>query len=804
MATAIYDDIGKLAGTEQGGVVTPHNEDLASWLSGGVPGKQGVIAGAYIVDQDTVVPPTDPMFGLALLDHFDSLDWVVTPMPDGHLVQNIFCATGQGGGRDATCRRSDFSLPEQPNFISSQKANVEANKKALTEINGLAVDAAGGNKSAMVALENHPITPSPKLQVYKAQLVAAAKAHAEENGPKPGFPDPKEVKVVGSLPGSTHPEEVEDKDGKHWVMKKGGGQAESEIDADNAYRAAGLSVPKSSMSGGKKFSEFIEGAKTLEQWENENWNKGAAITNMHAEIAKGFVADALFANRDAIGLVKDNILIKDGVPYRVDNGGSFNYRAGGKIKDEAHGGVFGEHSDELKNLRDPSKNSSAADVYKNLTQWNIGQQAVDLLGNRKEILGAIKNPETKKMMEKRFDNLIDDVKKYYPDAAVYSLPFKAYVDAEKAKAAAVTPKTTPLKAAQEVMKDWSKTGSAKELKDWAKGIPGAGKFLTAINMKKLSKLNPDGMDGVKAAGVLVIPKLHYMNHLLLKAGKTPEQLAADKAQHAKINTEKNQEFCDLMKAHAPPGTVITQKVIHKKEMSEAEDIKLGVVTPGLTPTKPAEPQDVITGKHVVVHGRVMPEADEKTHNAWRKTLTDAEHSSIWNWKGSSAHTRKQVIAATGSDGKIDYSKLDNQARTFMGAINKEPSVSGVFYRGIGGQYAVKKAEEIIENWKKGITGFVDPAPHNMSYNTSTPKSFSDGKILLRIKTSNGRPTVNEDSHHHESEVVGYPGTIYNITKVVENAIVGTSKMKVYVEMEEVKGAAPHTQYADGTIEYRKK
>lgn len=68
--------------------------------------------------------------------------------------------------------------------------------------------------------------------------------------------------------------------------------------------------------------------------------KPKQITEPSAELGKHFMTDALVANWDFIGAVDDNVLWDKGVPFRVDQGGTFQYRAQGAKKD--YGAVPGE------------------------------------------------------------------------------------------------------------------------------------------------------------------------------------------------------------------------------------------------------------------------------------------------------------------------------------------------------------------------------------------------------------------------------------------------------------------------------
>ena len=216
------------------------------------------------------------------------------------------------------------------------------------------------------------------------------------------FPSgPGDVTVLKDLPGSTGPKLVVDKNGKKWVMKTGPSADAllNEVSADHAYRALGVKTPRSALVNGTKFSEFIEGGEELGKW--RQGKSAAEIAEMHAKISKHFVADAVLANWDSVGTGANNILIKDGEPWRIDNGGALKYRAKGAPK----GSAFGPQVGELKSLKDEFKNPDAAKVFKDVTHEDIVKQIAEVSKARNDVLAAVKDPVTAKILEQRFDNL---------------------------------------------------------------------------------------------------------------------------------------------------------------------------------------------------------------------------------------------------------------------------------------------------------------------------------------------------------------------------------------------------------------
>ena len=104
------------------------------------------------------------------------------------------------------------------------------------------------------------------------------------------------------------------------------GQAYAEHLSNTIYRDLGLAAPDSAIFTGADgrvgfASVIIKDTKPL------------TVNAKNADkIIDGFAADVLTSNRDVIGLVNDNILVQRGNIVRVDNGGTFMFRAMGSRK----------------------------------------------------------------------------------------------------------------------------------------------------------------------------------------------------------------------------------------------------------------------------------------------------------------------------------------------------------------------------------------------------------------------------------------------------------------------------------------
>ncbi len=97
-----------------------------------------------------------------------------------------------------------------------------------------------------------------------------------------------------------------------------------------------------------------------------------------SSIRNGFVADVYLANWDVVGLQYDNIVrSSEGSLYRIDNGGSINFRARGEHKDFAAGKI-----EELDSMRE--KQYPAGKIFGALTDDDIRLQAKTLVDSISE------------------------------------------------------------------------------------------------------------------------------------------------------------------------------------------------------------------------------------------------------------------------------------------------------------------------------------------------------------------------------------------------------------------------------------
>lgn len=219
-----------------------------------------------------------------------------------------------------------------------------------------------------------------KVQVPKTPLAAdQAEAAAEAGGasaPK-GIPDYDHVTLSGGTAagGSTGAQIKTAEDGTKFLLKTYAGNEDrvaTELLANSVYREMGAKVADAG-------TYTTQDGKTALAYPLLD-GKPHAIEEPSAEIGKHFMTDALVANYDFIGLTDDNILWdKDGKPFRVDQGGTFQFRAQGKPKD--YGDVpsevwtmFEHGQAKGKVVVSPeSKRAQAAEIAKRLTPERVDQ-----------------------------------------------------------------------------------------------------------------------------------------------------------------------------------------------------------------------------------------------------------------------------------------------------------------------------------------------------------------------------------------------------------------------------------------------
>jgi hypothetical protein len=127
-----------------------------------------------------------------------------------------------------------------------------------------------------------------------------------------------------------------------------------------------------------------------------------------AQIRQNMTVDAWLANWDVAGMTFDNIIVVDGVPYRIDTGGSLEYRAKGSPK----AGMFGNTVGELDTYLNPGTNPSASHVFAgiSLTEKRAGGEKVAAISPQKikdMVTGAGMSPQVADTLIARRADIMD-------------------------------------------------------------------------------------------------------------------------------------------------------------------------------------------------------------------------------------------------------------------------------------------------------------------------------------------------------------------------------------------------------------
>lgn len=169
----------------------------------------------------------------------------------------------------------------------------------------------------------------------------------------------------GSNPGGLYQDTTT---GTRWYVKRPSNpeQARNEVLSAKLYELAGIEVPDLrliTMDGRPAVaSRIIDGLAV------------GSLAQL-AKAADGFAVDAWLANWDVVGLDFDNLLVRDGVPVRVDTGGALRFRARGGLK----GSAFGDEVLEIESLRNAGTNAQAAAVFGRLTPAQLGASVARVL-----------------------------------------------------------------------------------------------------------------------------------------------------------------------------------------------------------------------------------------------------------------------------------------------------------------------------------------------------------------------------------------------------------------------------------------
>jgi len=254
-------------------------------------------------------------------------------------------------------------------FLLGGQEEIEVLVYDLDAIAGEIEKSPGGASKIMAAPKFVAKTPDKRAPDPEPKQATRTEKQKELNRKKVAnlktVPDPKTLKFVEDLGGSTGAKKMVDSKGKHWVVKEGNsvGHVKTESDSDDIYKALGFDTPKGKIietdEGTYKVTEFIEGGKLYAQLTPAQKRKA------DKKLQDGFAVDAILGNWDVIGAGGDNVMVDPkGNVYRIDNGGTLEFRAQGEVKTEQE---WNDYPTEIFSMRDAAKSPSAAGVYGNMT-----------------------------------------------------------------------------------------------------------------------------------------------------------------------------------------------------------------------------------------------------------------------------------------------------------------------------------------------------------------------------------------------------------------------------------------------------
>jgi len=588
--------------------------------------------------------------------------------------------------------------------------------------------------------------------------------------------DTSSLEFVEELGGTTGAKLYRDpKTGEKYVLKTGKSEehAMSELQANKLYEALGVPVPKSRMvlHGGKK--------ALLNRWiDGKPWAKltQAEQEAMRGQVRANFAADALLGNWDVTGQDMDNLLFKDGVAYRIDNGGALAFRAQGGPK----GAKWDSAVNELSSMR---KLQPAAQAFGDLTDVKVKMQ---VLGLNNKLAGLSSLPlGTDKVLHARINALKDfeNGEKAWP----WDKPFTT-------TAAAVVTVSEPSK---QVSSGGLTHASFKSQVAELKSKLGPG--WTETNLHQAAILNQPGESKVHVSWYW--SDEHKEQVKALYPGKPVKVVEPSKVIKAKYG--------------------MTTKEVAQK----LKDPSFGLVKPGDGPkvpkpafghqTPPKKTYDPPTGKvdahgfHVVADGGTIPHESEEGN--WAKIsddaqmlhskLTPSELDSVHAWKGSPSDIRASQLhgqvdlADEGHGGlkmKYGYILKDpalkahhaDKMMAFESACAKAPRYDGVLFRGVahvqpGSAYHAALTTPGTEvELLASAGGSRSPA--------ISQSGFSGGHTMLRVRTSDARAIEKVGSHTVEREAILVKGSTFRVLRWAKDVLVaGHGKIKSLIDLEEI-------------------
>ena len=181
----------------------------------------------------------------------------------------------------------------------------------------------------------------------------------------------KGLHFTGPAGGTQGAQFAETTDGQKYVVKQYAGQDDRvwrpEVIANALYQAAGVNVPVGGVyhvDGKLSYvAKFVQG-------------KPKKIKTKSEALGADFIVDAWLANWDVVGLDDDNIIWNaNGVPYRVELGGTLGYRAMGAKK------AFGHDPVEMTSMLEPGRQAERSMVINQILNQQKAVSLVQLVAN---------------------------------------------------------------------------------------------------------------------------------------------------------------------------------------------------------------------------------------------------------------------------------------------------------------------------------------------------------------------------------------------------------------------------------------
>jgi DNA polymerase III epsilon subunit-like protein len=188
--------------------------------------------------------------------------------------------------------------------------------------------------------------------------------------------------------------------GQQYYVKKAKSieHASNEILASALYEQAGIPVGRAYFGTDEKGEILI--VSPLVQGNDGTLGQIAPNQKIVDEIKKGFAVDAWLANFDVIGTNKDNILVKEVKPIRIDAGGAMLFRAQGESKAAE---MDTNVSKQIDSMRDSKVNPQAASVFGDMTDAEIAESV--------KLVASIDEAKIDELVEAAFpagDGLLSD------------------------------------------------------------------------------------------------------------------------------------------------------------------------------------------------------------------------------------------------------------------------------------------------------------------------------------------------------------------------------------------------------------